>query len=168
MRLRSRRRDVLIWTVWPRTADSCEDQRLSRAVRTRRIRRSLRLLGLLTLLGARGLARGARYRQRPLLAAAALMVVGFMLRGGALGVLIMAGVWFLFYALLIPADSRAGPKRHSELEHELAAYSTAAERSDFVATLDRYPDEQTRELRDILTDQAMAACGSGIPGTGPS
>jgi hypothetical protein len=167
MRLRSRRRDLVIWSVWPKTADSCGDQRLSRPVRTRRVRRSLRIVGLLTLLGAMGLARGARYRARPLLGAAVLVVAGLMLRGGW-GVLTMAGLWFLVYALLIPADSPADRQRHSELADELAAYSTAAQRSDFVATLDRYPDEQTHELRDILTEQAMAACSTGIPGTGRS
>jgi hypothetical protein len=48
-------------------------------------------------------------------------------------------------------------QRRSELERELAAYSTAAQRRDLEATLDRYPDDITYELRDILASQAMAA-----------
>ena len=48
-------------------------------------------------------------------------------------------------------------ERRSELERELAAYSTPAQRSDLEAILDRYPDSITYELRDILASQAMAA-----------
>lgn len=32
--------------------------------------------------------------------------------------------------------------------------------------LDRYPDDITYELRDILASQAMAACSKQIPGAG--
>jgi hypothetical protein len=112
------------------------------------------------------LARGARHRWRPLLAGTVLTVVGVMLRGGVPGLLItIPGLWFLVYTLLIPASSDADRKRHAELELELDAYSTPAQRCDLEATLDRYPDEVTYELRAIFTNQAMAAHSSGIPGT---
>lgn len=44
----------------------------------------------------------------------------------------------------------------SELERELAAFSTPAQRRDLEATLDRYPDNITYELRNILARQAVA------------
>jgi len=112
------------------------------------------------------LARGTRPRWRPLLAGGVLTVVGVMLRDGAWGVITLPGLWLLLYALLIPASSDADRKRRSELERELAAYSTPAQRRDLEATLDRYPEDVTCELRNILTNQAMAACSNGIPGTG--
>ncbi len=162
MRLRSHRHDLVVWSLSNNPWDRHGDPRATRPVRARRIRRSLRLGALLAVVGIRWLGRGARHRLRPLLAAVVLMVTGLVLRGGAWGMLIMPGLWLLFYALLIPADSGGDRRRHSELEHELAAYSTVAQRRDFVATLDRYPDEATCELRDILASQAVAGCGSGI------
>ena len=59
-------------------------------------------------------------------------------------------------------------KQRCELERELAAYSTPAQRRDLEATLNQYPDELTYELRNILARQAMAAyCHrGGIPGAG--
>ena len=59
-------------------------------------------------------------------------------------------------------------KQRCELERELAAYSTPAQRRDLEATLNQYPDELTYELRNILARQAMAAhCNrGGVPGAG--
>jgi hypothetical protein len=57
-------------------------------------------------------------------------------------------------------------KRRSELARELATYSTPAQRSDLEAILDRYPDDLTYELRDILTSQAMAAGSNRYPAAG--
>jgi len=112
------------------------------------------------------LARGARHRLRPLLAGTMLTVVGVMLHGGVWGLLItLPGLWFLAYTLLIAGSSDTDRKRHAELVRELDAYSTPAQRRDLEATLDRYPDEVTHELRAILANQAMAAHRSGIPGT---
>jgi len=166
MRLRSHRRNLVAWSLSANPADRYGDPRLMRPVRTRRIRRSLRTAALITVIGMMRLARGARYRWRPLLAGTVLTVVGVMLRGGVWGLLItLPGLWFLVYTLLIPASSDTDRKRHAELERELAAYSTPAQRCDLEATLDRYPDELTYELRAILTNQAMAAHRSGIPGT---
>ncbi len=166
MRLRSRRRDLATWSLSVNSTRRYIEPAIRRPARTRRIRRSLRLLALLALLGATRLARGARYRWQPLLAGGVLMATGIMLHGSAWGVAGMAGVYSLWYAVLIPGCPEADRRRHSDLERELAGYSTAAQRADFVATLDRYPDEATHELRDILTHQAMPACSSRIPGAG--
>jgi hypothetical protein len=165
MRLRSHRRNLVAWSLSANPADRYGDPRLMRPVRTRQIRRSLRTGALITVIGLMRLARGARHRWRPLLAGMALTVVGVMLRGGVWGLITLPGLWFLVYTLLIPATSDTDRKRHAELERELAAYSTPAQRCDLEATLDRYPDKVTYELRAILTSQAMAAHSSGIPGT---
>jgi len=112
------------------------------------------------------LARAMRTRWRPLLAGVVLTVVGVMLRSGTGSVVFFPGVLFLLSALLTPASSKVAPKRHSELERELAAYSTPAQRCDLEATLDRYPDGITYELRDILASQVMAACNNRFPVAG--
>jgi hypothetical protein len=166
MRLRSRRRDLVIWSLSVSPADKYGDSRLLRPVRRRRVRRALRLSVLLTLIGAMRLARGVRYRWRPLLAGTVLAVIGFTLRGGALGIVLLPGLWLWIYAFLKPGGSDADRHRLTELERELSTYSTAAERCDFAATLDRYPDEVSRELRDMLTQQAMVGFTSRIPGAG--
>jgi hypothetical protein len=44
---------------------------------------------------------------------------------------------------------RADHDRRSELSRQLAGY-TAAQRRDLLATLDRYPDSATHELRDVI------------------
>ena len=59
-------------------------------------------------------------------------------------------------------------KQLCELERELAAYSTPAERCDLEATFDRYPNDVTCELRDILARQAMAALNTSHAWTGSS
>jgi hypothetical protein len=95
-----------------------------------------------------------------------LTVVGVMLRSGTGSVVFFPGVLFLLSALLTPASPKAARKRRSELERELAAYSTPAQRCDLEATLDQYPDGITDELRDILASQATAACNNRLPGAG--
>jgi hypothetical protein len=166
MRPRSQRRHLTVWGPAASPAGRYGDPKLTRSARTKRIRRWLRIGALLAVVGLMRLARGVRLRWRPLLAGGMLTTVGFMLRGGAWGVVALPGLWFLCYALLIPASRDADRKRRSELERELAAYSTPAQRRDLEAILDRYPDDVTYELRDILASQAMAACGNGIPGNG--
>ena len=79
------------------------------------------------------------------------------------GLLVVVGV--LRPARSMQARWRAR-QRHLELARELAAYSTPAERWDFEAMLDRYPDDITYELRDILASQAMAVYNKQIPGAG--
>jgi hypothetical protein len=166
MRLRARRRNLVVWSLSAGPAERYGAPRLTRLARARRIRRSIRVGALLTVIGLMRLARGVRPRWRPLLAGAVLTVVGVMLRSGAWGVVLLAGLWFLLYALLIPASPDADRKRRSDLERQLAGYSTPAQRHDLEATLDRYPDDITYELRNILANQALAAGNKGIPGAG--
>jgi hypothetical protein len=87
-----------------------------------------------------------------------------MLRGGSWGAVLLPGLLFLAVAVLIPASPEADRKRRSELERELTGYLTPAQRRDLEATLDRYPDSVTYELRCILARQALATCANGIPG----
>jgi len=155
-----------MWSPSVGPADRYGASGLTRLAHTRRIRRCLRTGALLTVIGLMRLARGARPRWRPLLAGTVLTVAGVMLRSDAWGAVLLPGLWFFVYALLIPARSDAGRKRRSELERELAGYSTPAQRWDLEATLDRYPDDITYELRDILASQTLAACHSRIPGAG--
>ena len=61
---------------------------------------------------------------------------------------------------------RANRGRRSRLERELAGYSTPAERADLEAILDRYPDDVTRDLRDILARQARTAYDDRFPAIG--
>jgi hypothetical protein len=133
-------------------------------VGARRIRRCIRLGALLTLIGLMRLAHGVRLRWRPLLAGGALTAAGVALRGGMWSLMALPGLWFLSYAVLIPVD--VDRERRSALERELAAYSTPAQRRDLEATLDRYPDSVTRELRDVLASQALNSCYRNIPGAG--
>ena len=165
MRLRTHRRNLVVWSASGGSAGRYAALRLTRPARTRRIRRFIRIGALLTVIGLMRVARGLRPRWRPVLAGVVLTVTGFMLRSnGAWGALFPAGLWFFVYALLLPG----GPdyKRRAELERELAAYSTPAQRCDLEATLDRYPDGITCELREILARQALTACREGIPGAG--
>ena len=166
MRLRAHRRNLVMWSPSVGPAGRYGATRLTRLARTRRIRRGIRAGALLTVIGLRFLARGVRPRWRPLLAGAVLTVVGVMLRSSAWGALLPAGLWFFVYTLLIPASPGVDRKRRRELERELAGYSTPAQRRDLEATLDRYPDDITYELRDILARQALAARHTGIPGSG--
>jgi hypothetical protein len=108
------------------------------------------------------LAHGARPRWRPLLAGVVLTVAGVILRSGIGIAALIPGILFLWSALLIPPSPDPGQKRHSELERELAGYSTPAQRRDLEAILDRYPDSVTYELRDIL---ATVARNHEIAGT---
>src|SRR5258708_3558600 len=116
--------------------------------------------------GPARLAGAVRTRWWPLLAGVVLTAVSVMLRSGIGSLLFFPGVFFLLSALLSPAVPKATRKQRSELEHELAAYSTPAQRCDLEATLDQYPDDITYELRDILASQAMAARHNPIPGAG--
>jgi len=166
MRLRPHRRNLVVWSPSAGPAGRYGAPRFTRLARTRRIRRWIRTGALLAVIGLMRLARAVRTRWRPLLAGMVLTVVGVMLRSGTGSVVFFPGVLFLLSALLTPASSRAARKRRSELERELAAYSTPAQRCDLEATLDRYPDRITYELRDILASQAMAACNNRFRAAG--
>jgi hypothetical protein len=81
--------------------------------------------------------------------------------------LIIPGLLSLWRALLIAGDTDADRERRSQLRRELAAYATPAQRRELVATLNRYPDAITHELRDILASPPVASHGNGIPGARP-
>jgi hypothetical protein len=61
---------------------------------------------------------------------------------------------------------KAARRRRAKLERELAAFATPAERRDLEATLDRYPDGVTHELRAILARQSRAARDTRFPAIG--
>lgn len=164
MRLRAHRRNLVVWSTSAGPAGRYSALGLTQLTRARRIRRHIRIGVLLTVIGVVNLARVARPRW-PLLAGVVLTVAGVMLRGSAWGAVLLPGLMFLLSAPLIPASPAADRRRRSQLERELAAYTTPAQRCDLEATLDRYPDSVTDELRDILASQAMAADDKGIPGT---
>jgi hypothetical protein len=163
MRLRSRRDVVWLSSAAPAGRHGAGFTRIGRP---RPIRRCLRLGALLTVVGLVRLARAVRGRWRPLLAGAVLTAVGAILRSGAPGLVFIPGLVLLLYAPLMEASSGEGGKQRSQLRRELAGYATPAHRRDLEATLDRYPDRITREIRDILAGQAVAGRRSGIPGAG--
>jgi hypothetical protein len=157
MRLRPHRGNLVVWR-----ASRCPDERdrglwFTRPARSVRIRRRMRTGLLLAILGVMRLAAVARPRWRPLLAGVVLTAAGVVLRDGAAGIVMIPGMMFLVSALLVPVDPVAAGPRRRELERELAAYSTPDQRCDLEATLDRYPDSVTGELREILARQAAAA-----------
>ncbi|HUN33704.1 MAG TPA: hypothetical protein VMU95_16970 [Trebonia sp.] len=159
MRLRHRRRNVVVFRSSARPASGYDAWRQSRLARTGRIRRCIRIGALLTVIAVRP-------RWRPLLAGMVFAVVGIVERDGPIGVVIVPGILLLWQSLLIPANPDADRERRAQLERELAAFSTPAQRCDLEATLDRYPDPITGEIRDILGRQVAAARTTGIPGAG--
>lgn len=165
MGLRPRRRNLVVWT---HSASPASRAGASRPGRVRRLRGWIRIAGLLTLVGLMRLGCAARVRWRPLLVGGVLTAIGVVDRNGPGGLVLLPGLCILLSIPLVPASSKADRAQHSKLERELAGYSTPAQRRDLEATLDRYPDEVTRELRDILARQAMAgAVSRRIPGCGP-
>ena len=52
------------------------------------------------------------------------------------------------------ATRRAARERRRRLEHEMSFFVTPTERLDLLATLDRYPDPVTWELRELLSRSA--------------
>jgi hypothetical protein len=109
-------------------------------------------------------APGARSRRLLALAGAVLTAVGVLYRADPAGVVLLPGLLFLVSAPLIPDGPQADRQQQAELERELSAYSTLAQRCDLEATLDQYPDGITCELRSILARQATAAFTNRIPG----
>jgi hypothetical protein len=162
MRLRPHRRNLVVLS---RSAALPRRHGTSRHTRIMRLRRRLRIAGLLALVGLMRLSYPVRARWRLLLVGVVLTVAGILLHGrpGSLA-LLLPGIMFLFALPLTEGSSKTDRLRRSELERELAVYSTPAQRLDLEAMLDRYPDELTRELRDILARQAIDAPRSRIPG----
>jgi hypothetical protein len=163
MRLRPYRRTLV---VWRQSAPSSGRHGALRRVRFRRIRRWIRVGALLTVIGLVSFARGVRPRWRPVLAGVVLTTIGVILRNGPGNVVLLPGLVLLVSAPLLPGRPDDDSMRRSELERELALYSTPAQRRDLEATLDQYPDGITHDLREILARQATAACDGRFPGRG--
>ncbi len=53
------------------------------------------------------------------------------------------------------AARRADRAKHRQLQHELAAFTSAADRREIETIADRYSDEDSREVRQIM--MALAA-----------
>jgi len=158
MRLQSHRRRLVVFSSSVDPADRHGASQYKRVVRTGWIRRYIRIGMLVAVIAVRP-------RWGPLLAGIVLTVPGLIERQAA--GLIIPGVLLLWHALLIPGDADADRERRSQLKRELAAYSTPAQRCDLVATLDRYPDGTTHEIRDILASPPVASHSNGIPGARP-
>jgi hypothetical protein len=166
MGLRPRRQNLVVWNQSAGSARRYGARRFTRPTRTRRIRAWIHTAALLSVAGLLPVARAVRVRWRPLLAGVLLTVTGAMLRGGPGGVILLPGLMFLVSAPLMPARPKPDRMRCSELERELAAYSTRAQRRDLEATLDQYPDGITHELRDILTRRRRADYDNRLPAIG--
>lgn len=165
MRLRPQRRRNLV--VWSQSGHTDRASRTTRPARTRRIRRWIRIGMLLTLLRLSPLARAIRARWKPLLAGTGLTVAGVILRDSTTGsVLLLPGLLLLLTAPLLPGSGHTNCLQRTELERELAGYWTNAQRHDLEATLDQYPDDVTREVREILAGQAADAYHNRVPTQG--
>jgi len=58
---------------------------------------------------------------------------------------------------------RSASERRSRLQTDLAAFTTHADQLDLLATLDRYPDSQTEELRSMLSEAAARSARPPAP-----
>ncbi len=54
------------------------------------------------------------------------------------------------------SHARHGRLEHKQLQADLASFTSDADRFDLEATLDRYPDQQTLEIRRLLAHQAVS------------
>ena len=164
MRYHSQRRNLVVWS---QSGGSVGRDRDYRITRTRRFRRWIRVGMLLTFLSMLPLARAVRARWKPLLAGTVLTVAGVIMRGNAVGsVLLLPGLLLLLTAPLLPGTGHGNRAQRTELERELAGYWTNAQRHDLEAMLDRYPDDVTHEVREILAGQAGAARDNGVRAVG--
>jgi hypothetical protein len=159
MRLHRRHRSLVVWSSSADRADGWGAVTFNRPARMGRVRRCIRIGALVMVIAVRP-------RWRPLLGAAVLTVIGVTQGSAVGGIVLIPAFLLLWHAALIPADSDADRDRRSQLERELAAYSTPTQRFDLEATLDRYPDGITYEIRDILARQAVAAHRARRPGAG--
>jgi hypothetical protein len=157
MRLRPPRRSLVVFSSSAGLARRHAVSLSERPVHTGRIRRFFRVGTLLIVIAVRP-------RWQPLLAGIALMVIGVVERNGWGGILVIPAMLLLWQALMISDDECAGRERLAQLRRELESYSTPAQRRDLDATLDRYPDGMTSEIRELLARPAMPSPG-GIPGT---
>ena len=143
--------------VWSSSSGQPGALGFTRAPRSARIRWCFRTGGLLAVISLLRVATAILPRWRLLLAGVVLTAAGLILRHGPASVVMLPGMLFLVaavYKQTWPEEARA---RHRALERELAAYCTPAQRCDLEATFDRYPDDVTHELRDILARQSVTA-----------
>jgi hypothetical protein len=54
-------------------------------------------------------------------------------------------------------ETRANRAARKTLQQELAAYTSPSDLNDFEAILDRYSDEETRDIRRIMAARRSAA-----------
>jgi hypothetical protein len=134
--------------------------RYERPARAGRIGGFIRISMLVTVIAVRP-------RWRWLLAGTVLTVLGAIDRQGTVGLVMIPGLLLLWQALLTPGGTDADRERRAPLKRELAAFSTPAQRCDLEATLDRYPNGVTEEIRAIFVSQAAAWRNNGMPGAGP-
>jgi len=151
MGLRPNRQNLVVFSSSGRRSESF---RIQRPTRAQRIRRLTRMGALLAILGVLRLSAFGR-RRWPLLAGISLTAVGVALRAGPGGVLLLPGLMLLVVTVLSPPLPPADRTRRSELERELAAYSTPAQRRDLEAAFDRYSDDVTSELREIMASHPV-------------
>jgi len=158
MRLRSRQRHLVIWSSSARRAARHTVSPYVPSAPAWRIRRVVRIGALVVVIVVRP-------RWKPLLAGVALTVFGIIDRNGIGSMAMLPGFMMLWAAAMIPGDSAADHHRRQQLKRELAEYSTAAQRRDLEAVLDRYPDGVTGEIREILAMQGTEA-QKALPSTG--
>lgn len=53
-------------------------------------------------------------------------------------------------------DIREARAQHKSLEREIAAYTTSDDMNDLDAILNRYSDDETREIRRVLAAQRFS------------
>ena len=106
MRLRSRRRNLVVWNSSAGEADRNGVPRSRRLAHTRRIHRGIRTGALFAVIGLMRLPSAVRTRWRPMLmlAGGVLTAAGIILSSG---VTFLAGLLILLLTLLIPWDSPA-------------------------------------------------------------
>ena len=152
MWLRPKRRNIVLYRS---SARRTVRYRLLRPTRAQRIGRLARMGALFAILGVVRLSSFGR-RRWPLVAGIILTAAGVALRAGSGGVLLLPGLMLLLVAVLSPPLPPADRTRRCELERELAAYSTPAQRRDLEAAFDRYSDDVTSELRDIMASHPVS------------
>ena len=164
MGLRAHRQSRSAWNSLISTASRYEGPCM-RPIRTRRMR-WIRTCAVLSVIALRELAHAVRTRWWPVLAGIVLTVVGLMVRDGPASMILLPGLLLLLSAPLVLPSLGDGRARRGTLARELAAYSTRAQRVDLEIMLDRYPDDITYELRDILGAQPMVGGKNKVPGSG--
>ena len=165
MRMRPQRRQNLV--VWRQSGAADQGSPVTPPSRTKRMRKWVRIGMLLTVLRLLPLVRAVGARWKPLLAGTGLTVAGVILRGSGPGsAMLLPGLMLLMTAPLLPGTGHADRLQRTELERELAGYWTNAQRHDLEAMLDRYPDDVTREIREILAGQAGAGYDNQVRSLG--